>query len=218
VPDALRYDEATLIGWLGEGTGRMLYRRVRGLDPTPVAPRAAAKSISREETFPRDLHDDGALEAELLGLVVRASADLRREGLLARTVTVRIRDMDFRTRQAGRTLAEPVESDRAIHAVALELLKKLRTARRTPVRLLGVALSQLTATGAGVQLGLFDGGAGGAKPGNSGPAALPAGPSGAPSAEPAADTARDRSLARAVDALRERYGPDAVLPGRIVKR
>jgi DNA polymerase-4 len=218
VPDALRYDEATLIGWLGEGMGRMLYRRVRGLDPTPVAPRSAAKSISREETFPRDLHDDGALEAELLGLVVRASADLRREGLLARTVTVRIRDMDFRTRQAGRTLAEPVESDRAIHAVALELLKKLRTARRTPVRLLGVALSQLTATGAGVQLGLFDGGAGGAKPGNSGPAALPAGPSGVPSAEPTVDTARDRSLARAVDALRERYGPDAVLPGRIVKR
>jgi DNA polymerase-4 len=216
VPDALRYDEATLCGWFGESTGRMLYRRVRGLDPTPVTPRAGSKSISREETFARDLHDDDELAAELLRLVVRAAADLRREGLRARTVTVRVRDMDFRTRQAGRTLPDPVESDRAIQLLATELLQKLRAARRTGVRLLGVALSQLTSAGSEAQIGLFgEEGAGGQyglfdegaeRYGSAAAEAVPR------------ETQRDRSLTRAVDALRDRYGPDAVLPGRLVGR
>lgn len=208
VPDALRYDEATLCAWLGEGTGRMLFRRARGLDPAPVAARASAKSISREETFPRDLHDDTELEAELLRLVVRAGAELRQEGLRARTITVRIRDSDFRTRQAGRTLPEAVASDRPIHALALELLGKLRAARRTGVRLLGVSLSQLgeaqDAASGEAQLGLFEeaSAAGASEPGASGPV----------------ETGRDRELARAVDRLRDRFGPDAVVPGRILGR
>jgi DNA polymerase-4 len=211
VPDALRHSEATLCRWLGEAAGRMLYRKIRGIDPTPVAPREGARSISREETFPRDLHEDGPLEAELLRLVVRAAADLRREGMRARTVTVRIRDGDFRTRQAGRTLAEPVESDRSVHAVAVELLRKLRGARRTGARLLGVALSQLTAESAEKQLGLFDEGAAGAEIGSLGMGAE-LWPAGAARAGEPEDTPRDRSLARAVDALRERYGSDVVLP------
>lgn len=195
VPDALRYDEATLSGWLGEATGRTLYRRVRGLDPTPIAPREGAKSISREETFPLDLQDDVELETELLRLVVRAAADLRQTGYRARTVTVRIRDTDFRTRQAGRTLADPVESDRAIHAVAIELLRKLRAARRTGARLVGVSLSQLTTTGGEAQLALFG------------------------EATAAADESpRDRTVARAVDGLRERFGQDIVVPGRILRK
>jgi DNA polymerase-4 len=181
-----------------------------------VTPRAGSKSISREETFARDLHDDDELAAELLRLVVRAAADLRREGLRARTVTVRVRDMDFRTRQAGRTLPDPVESDRAIQLLATELLQKLRAARRTGVRLLGVALSQLTSAGAyaqatlfgegedGGQYGLFDEGA--ERYGSAAAEAVPR------------ETQRDRSLTRAVDALRDRYGPDAVLPGRLVGR
>lgn len=211
VPDALRYDESMLRGMLGDATGGMLYRRVRGLDPVAVAGRGGARSISREETFARDLHEDLELRTELLRLVVRASADLRREGLRARTVTVRIRDADFRTRQAGRTLGEAVTSDRAIHGVALELLEKLRSARRTGARLLGVTLSQFvmsgTELGGETQLGLFgegEAGAGGSGAGGAG-------------AEPL-ETVRDRSLARAVDALRERYGPNAVIPGRIVGR
>lgn len=205
VPDALRYDEATLRRLLGDATGGMLYRRVRGLDPVAVPGRGGARSISREETFARDLHDDQELRRELLRLVVRVAADLRREGLSARTVTVRIRDADFRTRQASRTLGEAVASDRAVHRVALELLDKLRRARRTGARLLGVALSQLQpasgAEGGGPQLGLFEGGEEAA---GSGGASL--------------ETSRDRSLARAVDDLRAKFGPDVVVPGGIVER
>jgi len=62
---------------------------------------------------------------------------------VARTVTVKLRDADFTTRQASRTLADAVQADRAVYAVARGLLSRLRAARRVPARLIGVALSQL---------------------------------------------------------------------------
>jgi DNA polymerase-4 len=192
VPDVLAHDRRTLCDWLGEATGGWLHDRARGIDPTPVEPEGPAKQLSREETFARDLHHDEALETELLQLVVRAAADLRREGVRARTITVKLRDADFTTRQASRTLAAPVESDRAIFRVSRELLARLRRERRVGARLLGVALSQLAATGAPSQLSFFE------------------------EEADEMETERDRALARAVDALRQRFGARIILPGRIV--
>lgn len=191
VNDVLAHDEAALVRWFGEREGRWLHDRVRGIDPRPVEARGEPKSISREDTFPRDLARDAELEAELLRLVVRAAGDLRGEGLTARTITVKLRDADFTTRQASRTLAEGVMADRVIHDVARELLRRLRAARRRPARLLGVALSSLTADPAAAQLAFF-----------------------APLGE-RLETERDRVVARTVDALRERFGPDAILPGKL---
>ena len=115
-----------------------------------------AKSVSRDETFATDLDDDAALAARLLSLADRASADVRDAGLLARTVTVKLRDADFTTRQASRTLRSAVESDRVVYAVARELLARLRAARRMPARLLGVALSQFVSAGGDGQLSLLE--------------------------------------------------------------
>src|SRR5262249_15035869 len=77
-----------------------------------------AKSISRDETFGADINDDDELMRELLALVTRAARDLRGDGMTARTVAVRIRDFDFKTRRASRTLDGPVISDRVILEVA----------------------------------------------------------------------------------------------------
>jgi DNA polymerase-4 len=126
---------------LGEREGEWLWERVRGIDDSAVEPWLAPKSISRDETFPEDLDTMDELCRELLPLVDRATADLRAEGLVARTVTVRLRDADFRTWQAGRTLPEPVQSDRAVYAVAKDLLARLRGERRIAARLIGVGLS-----------------------------------------------------------------------------
>src|SRR5256885_8595272 len=137
VEDVVRHDRPTLVRWLGEREGQWLYERVRGVDRSLVEPDREPKSISRDETFPRDLDRDDALGAKLLALSDRAAADLRDAGLLARTVTVKIRDADFTTRQASRTLPEPVSSDRVVYAVARELVARLRQARRgaaPPVR------------------------------------------------------------------------------------
>ena len=193
VTDALAADRAALERWLGASAAAWLQDRIRGVDDSPVIPRLEAKSLSREDTFAVDLHDDAELQRELLRLVVRVAADLRRDGLRARTVTVKLRDADFTTRQASRTVPGGVESDGPIYTLARELLSKLRQARRTPARLLGVSLSSLRPADGG-QLPLF------------------------PGAEPALETERDRTVARTVDRVRARFGDGAILPASLKRR
>lgn len=190
VPDVLQYDLPALTTWLGAREAAWLYDRVRGIDSGEVEPRMEAKSISRDETFPVDIAGDAELERELLALVVRAAADLRGDGLTARTITVRIRDADFTTRSAARTLDRGVISDRVIFAVARPLLRKLRGKRRFPARLLGVALSSLSADPEADQLTLFE-----------------------RSADATTETDRDRVLARAIDRVRAKFGAEGILPG-----
>lgn len=189
VEDALGWSAAALVAALGEREGSWLFERVRGIDRGDVVERTQARSISRDETFSRDIADDAALERELMGLAYRAAADLRGDGLRARTVTVRIRDGDFTNRSASRTLPEAIESDRAVYETARELLRKLRKSRRVPARLLSVALTGLQETGA-PQLGLF-----GDEP-------------------TSVESPRDRAVSRAVDAVRARFGSGAIAPGR----
>ncbi|NUP56333.1 MAG: DNA polymerase IV [Gemmatimonadaceae bacterium] len=189
VEDVLALDDAALARLVGARDAEWLAARVRGEDEAEVAERDVAKSISRDETFHTDIHDDLVLEGELTELIGRAAAELRSDGLTARTITVRIRDLDFTTRQASRTVDEPLSSDRAIFAVARTLLRKLRKARRVPARLLGVNLSNFT-TPPARQLALFE------------------------SMAPPIETARDVQVARAMDAVRARFGRDAIAPGR----
>ena len=193
VPDVLQYDEATLAQWLGEREAAWLYRRVRGIDGSLVESRLDARSISRDETFPADIDDDAELGHELLALVTRAAGDLRGDGLAARTVTVKLRDWDFRTRQASRTLDHSVIADRIILEVAHDLLRRLRASRRVPARLLGVALSSLAADANADQLTLFE-----ARDSR------------------LVETDRDRSVARVVDKVRARFGDKGILPGGLV--
>lgn len=204
VTDVLAYDLATLERWLGTREAQWLYDRVRGIDDRMVEPRTDAKSISRDETFAQDLDDDTTLEAELLRLVVRAAADLRGDGIAARTITVRIRDHDFKNRSASRTLPESVMSDRVIYAEAKLLFKKLRAARHVAARLLSVSLSSLAADPEADQLQLFaeerEGAAGGSRPGALGGQR---------------ETEKDRAVARTVDQLRAKFGANAVLPGKL---
>ena len=192
VPDVLRVGHPSLRQLLGEREADWLWDRVQGVSESVVESRAEQKSISRDETFAVDLHDDRDLDRELLALVTRAAFDLRSDGVTARTITVRIRDRDFRNRSAQRTLDEPVVSDRVIFGVARELLAKLRKARRVPARLLGVALSSLASDPKADQLPLF--------------AAAP---------DPLAETDRDRVIARTVDRVREKFGPKGILPASL---
>ena len=189
VEDVLALDEAGLARLVGSRDAGWLAERVRGVDEAEVEEQDVARSISRDETFGADIHDDLLLEGELTELVGRAAAELRSEGLTARTVTVRIRDMDFTTRQASRTVDEALSSDRALFSIARLLLRKLRKARRLPARLLGVNLSNFTPPTVR-QLALFD------------------------SSTPPLETPRDVEVARAMDAVRARFGRDAIAPGR----
>ncbi|MEW5916296.1 MAG: hypothetical protein AB1762_07820, partial [Gemmatimonadota bacterium] len=193
VPDVLAHDLVGLRRLIGETSANWLWDRAHGIDNSDVeSERGEQKSMSRDETFSRDLHDDKDLRRELLALVTRAASDLRNDGLAARTITVRIRDRDFRTRSKRRTVPEPVVSDRVIMGIASELLASLRAARRVPARLLGVALSSLAEDPKLDQLGLFK-----------------------RSKDPLAETDRDRTVARTIDRVREKFGPKGILPGSL---
>jgi DNA polymerase-4 len=195
VSDALAIDEAGMTALLGDGRGRWLYRRVRGIDESRVDPSHDSKSLSRDETFPRDLNTTEELERELLALTVRLGNDLRTDGYRARTVTVRLRDTDFRTRQASRTLKEPIESDRALYGIARELLAKLRRDRGIGARLIGISASNFTGSEGLPQMGLF-----GDEDGQSS----------------VVESDRDRRLSRAADDVRARFGAGLLKPGRLL--
>ena len=194
VTDVLQYDVPTLKQWLGAREAEWLWDRVHGISHSEVESHGEAKSISRDETFSEDLRDDKDLERELLALVTRAAYDLRCDGLTAQTVTVKIRDNDFRTRSAQRTLSSPVVSDRVILEAGKELLAKLRKARRVPARLLGVQLSSLAQDPEADQLALF-----------------------ALGAAKSDETDRDRVLAKAIDRVREKFGRKGILPAALTK-
>jgi DNA polymerase IV len=193
VRDARAYDEATLCAWLGAGRGGWLFRRVHGIDDTPVGERGEARSISHERTFAADIHSLDELIARLLPLVSDLGAELRRKRWRARTVTVYVRDRDFRDRRLGRTLDAPIESDRAISAAARAQLRELWERRGIGVRLVGVALSNLVPADFHEQLRL-DGIA------------------------PAQEDDRDRSLSHAADRLRARFGKESLVLARQIRK
>lgn len=193
VNDVLALELPVLKERLGKGREReaeWLFRRARGLDRTPVEHRLHNKSISRDETFGKDLGADADLARELAVLVDRATADLRGSGLLARTITVKLRDWDFTTRQARRTLKEPVLSDRVVYGVARSLLTRLRASRRVPARLVGVALSGLVRDRGGPQLELFT-----------------------RDDRDQIETGRDETIARVLDTVRDRFGRKSLRRG-----
>ena len=191
VKDALRVSAKSFEQWLGGRSGRWLYERIRGHGNDHVDHGPEAKSMSHEETFSRDLTSDEALETRLLRLVTSLGTDLRGDGLASGCITVKLRDADFTTRQASRTLKSAVTTDRAIYRVARELLAGLRARRRTAARLLGVSLSALRTEAGPPQLTLLP------EPG------LP-------------EDSRDQSLAKAVDRINRKLGAKAIGPARLV--
>ncbi len=131
---------------VGAAAAEHLHELAQGRDERRVVPDAPEKSVGAEETFDVDVADRAALHRELLRLVERTAATLRRRGLRGRTVTIKLRYPDFTTVSRSRTLAEPTHGGRAILAVAGELLDTHLPAQRS-IRLLGVRVEQLVTGG-----------------------------------------------------------------------
>ncbi len=132
--------------------GPLLHDRANGLDDRKVvAEERAAQSIGREITLKEDTIDPEYLEATLHYLTEKVTKNLRKEGLEARTVTVKLRYADFVTFTRSRTLSTPSDLECEIFPVVISLFRKLYT-RRLKVRLLGVSLANFRR---GTQLNLF---------------------------------------------------------------
>ncbi|HEY6634802.1 MAG TPA: DNA polymerase IV, partial [Acidimicrobiia bacterium] len=117
----------------------------------------AAKSISVEETYESDLATLDLVETALLAHAQRLSDRLRRSGLRARTVTLKVRWQDFTTITRSETTAPAVDGARDLYRIARELMADVGVPGS--VRLLGLSGTSLEPAGNPAQMGLStDGG------------------------------------------------------------
>ncbi|MDR1118064.1 MAG: DNA polymerase IV [Bifidobacteriaceae bacterium] len=156
VGDLADSPDGLIVQAVGAAGGAHLLALARGEDDAPVTPGHDEKSISAENTFDRDLaRGSEELRRALIRLADKTAWRLREAGLTCRTVGIKLRAADFKTRSRSRTLDAPTDSTRAITACALALAGEER--RGGPVRLAGVRLENLVRrTGAPVQP-TFDG-------------------------------------------------------------
>ncbi|HEU4761210.1 MAG TPA: DNA polymerase IV [Gemmatimonadales bacterium] len=180
--------EAALIRLLGKDAV-LLRRRAFGQGGTTLTADRLPRSVSRETTLSRDERDAKRLEGLLLLLTARVAAQLREEQLMGRTVTLKLRHDDFITVTRRHTLPEPTNLDQELASAAQTLFRKAFAEVRGRDR--GVRLIGVAVTGITPveSLDLF---------------------------EPPART-RLRQLTAAVDAVREKFGFEAVTPGRLVE-
>ncbi len=136
-------DPAVLKQVLGKRTEHFL-ALARGEDEREVVASRPEKSISREVTFEKDVSKPKVLLAELQAQVESVTGRLRSQGLLARTVQIKVRDPRFRTVTRSLTLTAPTASTQVVFKQARRLLQKwLGEHLNTPLRLLGVGLAGL---------------------------------------------------------------------------
>jgi DNA polymerase IV len=123
--------------------GTALYRKARGGDSYEFLIDAEPKSISQNHTFNEDTFDVAEMEATLSHLSQKACKRLRESRLAARTLTLTIRYAGFETYTRSVTLTEPSRLDTDIFMAFQKLFREHRDKQRK-VRLLGVALTNLT--------------------------------------------------------------------------
>lgn len=150
--DVRRYSEEQLTKRLGK-YGRRLHELSRGIDRSEVRPDRPAKSISSEETFSEDTFDKSVLKHYLLKHAEDVGRDLRKEGVKAKTITVKIKFADFTqiTRQVR--LERPTAVSEIIYRAAEKILDAFALSQ--PVRLIGVGASDFSIKDGPVQLSLF---------------------------------------------------------------
>ena len=144
IGDLAELPESAVLGALGPAQGRYLLELARGFDHRPVTPDIEAKSVSVEETYEQDLKGSEVIETALLAHAQRLAERLRRSGLAARTVTLKVRYDDFTTITRSITPGGSLDSPRDLYLKATNLLGQVDTTR--PVRLLGLGGSGLEAS------------------------------------------------------------------------
>ncbi|NPD32283.1 DNA polymerase IV [Eggerthellaceae bacterium zg-997] len=171
--------------------GATMLARVRGTEDDAVRPEREVKSVSSETSFAVDASTVEEVRAALFAMAAKVGRRLRRAGLEASTVTVKVRYADRTAHTAQQRLSAATNSDFALREVALELLPKV-WAPGMRLRLVGIAASGFGAHEA-FQPSLFD--------------------DGQDAAAPAKGHRRPRNadaLLSAADAVRERFGEKAV--------
>jgi len=129
--------------------------RAAGIDDRPVTAGHREQSISAEQTYDVDLATRSDIEREMLRLAETVSRRLRKAGLQAGTVQLKVRLPDFRTFTRQRRLQPPSSSTDQVFFVARDLLGEwLGGNPGARIRLLGIGGGRLSPA---VQQDLFAG-------------------------------------------------------------
>jgi DNA polymerase-4 len=184
-----RMEEPALEQLIG-GDARVLKLRAHGYGGSTLTAGRLPKSVSRETTLSRDLRDPEVLESTLASLTARVAGQLRDEGLVARTVSLKLRHGDFHTVTRRRTLTEATDLETELFGAARMLFREAFgdvRRRNRGVRLIGIAATNL---GVAAEADLFE----------------------------SDERRRLRDLSAAVDQVREKFGFGAVSRGNTLRR
>ena len=183
-------DPEQLTRMFGPKLGSHLHRYANGISNSPVlAEPEEAKGYSISTTLEDDVETAEAAHHILLALADSVAARMRADGFKAFCVAVSIRSNDFKNKSHQQKLREPTDGTNEIYQLAKKLFSELWNGK-TPLRLLGIALTDLTKEDY-VQISLFD----------------------------TADERKTKSkkLDKAVDALRSKYGRSTIQRGALLQ-
>lgn len=170
--------------------GRMLWRYANGIDDSPVnSSPSEAKGIGNSTTLPHDAVTAGEACTVLLKLSESVSARLQKAGMIAGNVCVEIKYSTFVKASHQMPAEPPTNTCKDIYRIACSLFHTLWNG--TPIRLLGIRTSRLLPDDTPIQLSIFDL----EKP----------------------ESEKQKRLDAALDAIRQRYGANAVVRGSSLK-
>jgi len=161
--------------------GPHLIRLARGIDPREVVSDRETKSVGSEETLAEDVFGADAIRPLLRRESENVGRRLRKHGLRAKGVRVKLKTASFQLMSRQRMLPRHTDDDATIFAAASELLGAFSL--DDPIRLVGVAAFELSEEAEPVQGELFP---------------------------QAGAAARSPSLNRTLDELRDRFGAAAI--------
>lgn len=167
--------------------GDRLWHLARGLDTRRVNRDEKLKSISKETTFFEDTSDPDLLDGHIWRLSEQVADRAKAKRLSGRTVTLKLKKGDFQLVTRRHALSDPTQLTDRIYRAARDLFDHSGTSG--PFRLIGVGISDLAPEDqADLSQDLLD------------------------------PEARRRAAAeRATDAIRSRFGADAIIKGRALR-
>lgn len=169
------------------GMGDRLWHLARGQDHRRVTRDSPIKSISNETTFAEDTAHPDLLDGHLWRMCEKVSDRAKAKGLAGRVVTLKVKRSDFRTLTRRQSLTDATQMADRIYRTARALLDPL--GKEGPWRLLGAGISELVPADQADRGGdLLD-----------------------------PDAGKRAAAERATDAIRAKFGDDAIVKGRALR-
>ena len=129
---------------VGQKMGKHIHDYANGIDSSEVLSEPEeAKGYSISTTLEDDVKKADQAYPVLLALADSVTARIRSDGAKAYCVAVTIRDNSFKTRSHQRSLMNPTDISKEVYQISKELFDELWDGY-TPLRLLGIALTNIT--------------------------------------------------------------------------